>query len=138
MASNGPPQHTGPVIPPCNGQAAPQVGPLPIPYGHSSAAPSAQQQQNPDWFLSLYRAGKTIGCGSFGKVRNVVSACGHEMRSHGRATATQADGVSIFPYVEGSHGCLLRVWRLFGCVLQVKVAEHVLTGHKVAIKILNR
>lgn len=49
---------------------------------HSPAAQTA-----PDFFLSNYRLGKTLGIGSFGKV---------------------------------------------------KVAEHILTGHKVAIKILNR
>lgn len=64
------------------------------PESYTSAMPVDQGHQGPgfaaqgaEFFLSNYRLGKTLGIGSFGKV---------------------------------------------------KVAEHILTGHKVAIKILNR
>jgi serine/threonine protein kinase len=57
-----------------------------LPTAQAEALSSATQTA-PDFFLSNYRLGKTLGIGSFGKV---------------------------------------------------KVAEHILTGHKVAIKILNR
>lgn len=57
-------------------------------YPHNTQQPNVQSfNQTADFFLSNYRLGKTLGIGSFGKV---------------------------------------------------KVAEHVVTGHKVAIKILNR
>lgn len=57
-----------------------------LPTGQADGL-SPTTQTAPDFFLSNYRLGKTLGIGSFGKV---------------------------------------------------KVAEHILTGHKVAIKILNR
>ncbi|MEW5318425.1 MAG: hypothetical protein WDW38_009648 [Sanguina aurantia] len=73
----------------------PQAHPASSPDGSALNSPGSQQQQaaaqnysnGAEFFLANYRLGKTLGIGSFGKV---------------------------------------------------KVAEHVLTGHKVAIKILNR
>ena len=55
--------------------------------GEANSAPSQPGYSSADFLLSQYKVGKTLGVGSFGKV---------------------------------------------------KVAEHILTGHKVAIKILNR
>ncbi len=70
--------------------------------------------QTPAFFLANYRLGKTLGNGSFGKVWVLPG-------SMLGARATQ--------------GCVLK--NLLANI-QVKIAEHVLTQHKVAIKILNK
>ncbi|KAG2500353.1 hypothetical protein HYH03_001927 [Edaphochlamys debaryana] len=67
--------------------AAPAVDPAAAGFNQAAPATAYNQAGSAEFFLSNYRLGKTLGIGSFGKV---------------------------------------------------KVAEHVLTGHKVAIKILNR
>lgn len=67
-------------------QSSPEKYTAPIPVDQGHQAPGFISQ-GAEFFLSNYRLGKTLGIGSFGKV---------------------------------------------------KVAEHILTGHKVAIKILNR
>ncbi len=66
--------------------------------------------QTAEFFLSNYRLGKTLGVGSFGKVQRWMDLPP--------------------PF------CLVGL--TFTCPGQVKVAEHVMTGHRVAIKILNR
>ena len=82
-------------------------GPGKTPAGGQDA-PSTSYGQSGEFFLSNYRLGKTLGIGSFGKVR--------------------AAGVGqVF----------VNDQRLTSGYVQVKIAEHVQTGHKVAIKILN-
>ncbi len=118
------------------------------------AAQQQQQQagggysQTPEFFLSNYRLGKTLGIGSFGKAG----------RPRCRLEAVSAPRVYACPSLDrracpaccawchvrrsalGEHAKLGRApWsQLHGPGAQVKVAEHVLTSHKVAIKILNR
>ncbi len=78
-----------------------------------------QQQPNPhttapptdpaQYYLANYRVGKTLGIGSFGKVLWVISRSVYNGVGHLALRYTQ-----------------------------VKVAEHIVTNHKVAIKILNK
>jgi hypothetical protein len=78
--------------------------------------------QSAEFFLSNYRLGKTLGIGSFGKVRFCErSALSRALPLPARRRADR-------------QGCTAAR----AVPTQVKVAEHVLTGHKVAIKILNR
>lgn len=101
-------------------QAAAMSVPVPIPMADQDAAAMQQQagqpalgyNQSAEFFLSNYRLGKTLGVGSFGKVR-----VQHALLSVACLGFRDADAHPI---------------------AQVKVAEHVLTGHRVAIKILNR
>ena len=91
---------------------------------YSMGDPAQGVNQSAEFFLSNYRLGKTLGIGSFGKVRG-TSRC----RQSSPAVETcnlDLQGVSL----------PLQLDDLLD--LQVKVAEHVTTGHKVAIKILNK
>jgi hypothetical protein len=120
----------------------------------AGSGPTAQGTE----FLSNYRLGKTLGVGSFGKVRNATSA--PSRTSLLKQSAVIAAGSCMhwlpqhppsfpppMPMSLSSRPSVPR-WRhsmplpcslpLVPLVPQVKVAEHVVTGHRVAIKILNR
>ncbi len=84
-------------------------------YG-SDQQSSAPLSQGADYWLQNYRLGKTLGIGSFGKVC-ASSSC---------------------PFAPLLTCNKPQLERKICLALQVKVAEHVLTGHQVAIKILNR
>jgi 5'-AMP-activated protein kinase, catalytic alpha subunit len=105
------------------------------------AAQSKMQDvnQTAEFFLSNYRLGKTLGIGSFGKVwghfrhHRCVANVHHSYLAAILCCLLSLSATSYCPatgqaMTDHAHGCLL----------QVKVAEHILTGHKVAIKILNR
>lgn len=84
------------------------------------------------FFLQNYRLGKTLGIGSFGKV-----GCGTGQQAAARGPAVdRRSGVNGPPACTQSPAPSLLP--SFQPAVQVKVAEHILTGHKVAIKILNR
>lgn len=78
----------------------------------------AGQSSGAEFFLSNYRLGKTLGIGSFGKVR----LCD----GHSVVVPKTKSQISTSSFCTLNH------------TIQVKVAEHIMTGHKVAIKILNR
>lgn len=83
------------------------------PNDGGGATETQTMHQTPAFFLANYRLGKTLGNGSFGKVflvalQHVKTSC-NPRRHFDRFTD-----------------------------VQVKIAEHVLTQHKVAIKILNK
>lgn len=75
--------------------------------------PQAGYYGQNEFFLSNYRLGKTLGIGSFGKASQI------KLLSHPVCRV-------VLSHLTSTYFC------------QVKVAEHILTGHKVAIKILNR
>ena len=82
---------------------------------YSLGDPAQGVNQSAEFFLSNYRLGKTLGIGSFGK----VSWLWYQ--------------VLVLSYQSSCVTCSSHA-----LAMQVKVAEHVTTGHKVAIKILNK
>ena len=93
-----------------------------------SMEPAQGVNQSAEFFLSNYRLGKTLGIGSFGKVRGTLG-CKQSSPAVGTCNGDLQDQVLDVPVP-------LQLDNLLA--LQVKVAEHVTTGHKVAIKILNK
>ena len=143
MAAYVPPHPAMPAAAPPSPQQPPQQQ-----QQQQQQQPQRQQQQqqrlNPtaEFFLSNYRLGKTLGIGSFGKVR---AACG------GLPRVTHVVAHCCAPPLNGLRAARRPSSRIPLCPQaattapnstnnrkQVKVAEHILTGHKVAIKILNR
>ena len=74
--------------------------------------------------LGHYRLGKTLGIGSFGKVKRVLQA--------------QVKSILAFLSLKRNAHCFPCILFFFGVSFIYPVAEHDITGHKVAIKILNR
>ena len=109
---------------------------------HEQGAQGSAQSQDAAFFLSNYRLGKTLGVGSFGKVLPLPTNSLAHQPAPPLPPVVSSTPIGTCPDQSWrSRGAALR-WRGSAndaprC-LQVKVAEHVLTGHKVAIKILNR
>ncbi|KAH8071536.1 serine threonine protein kinase [Aureococcus anophagefferens] len=72
--------------------------------------------------IGTYRLSKTLGIGAFGKARRGVPAGGRRCQRRAQRSSSARAAISA-PASPRS---------------QVKLAEHVTTGHKVAVKILNR
>lgn len=93
--------------------------------GSQGVSRDAGSNQTAEYFMTNFRMGKTLGVGSFGKV------CDTLMFSHSLFLPAL---ISPLKHRERKVMHSLSV----DVMLQVKIAEHVLTGHKVAIKILHR
>ena len=106
-------------------------------------AEASPMTQTPAFFLANYRLGKTLGNGSFGKVKTVHEGGAALVGLHARMhlsgepqTAGPIDGQPprlLTAYMAPAAHQSAPFMRS-----QVKIAEHVLTQHKVAIKILNK
>ena len=111
---------------------------------HSPSAPQLTGRP-PQFYLPNYRMGKTLGIGSFGKARGGgvphrlpasspnEGAWARTGRCAGAARLRSALLCGALQPDEPQGAVAEVVGRP-----QVKMAEHALTGHKVAIKILNR
>ena len=89
------------------------------PPNNEGQSDAQSMHQTPAFFLANYRLGKTLGNGSFGKV-SLTYLPDPSCRNLSHLTMK----MELAAHLLGG--------------VQVKIAEHVLTQHKVAIKILNK
>ena len=93
------------------------------------------------FYLPNYRMGKTLGIGSFGKARRwwaLGKRVGQGTHQRTQTRTTSPPGCASLPRPRRVCAPACDADDGVGVGAQVKMAEHALTGHKVAIKILNR